>query len=58
MDLEVTQTSGLREALASVPYWDIENCLHYSRDVSCREDQARPPTGHTPQVLAARHNTR
>ena len=38
-------------------HWGIENCLHYVRDVTCREDQARAHTGHTPQVLAAFRNT-
>ena len=38
-------------------HWGIENCLHYVRDVTCREDQARAHTGHTPEVLAAFRNT-
>jgi hypothetical protein len=35
----------------------IENRLHYVRDVSCREDQARANAGNAPQVLAAFRNT-
>lgn len=35
----------------------IENRLHYVRDVSCREDQARTRAGHAPEVLAACRNT-
>jgi len=31
--------------------------LHYVRDVTCREDQARTNAGHAPQVLAALRNT-
>jgi predicted transposase YbfD/YdcC len=38
-------------------HWGIENRLHYVRDVSCAEDQARSNAGHTPQVLAALRNT-
>ena len=34
----------------------IENKLHYVRDVTCREDQARTNAGHAPQVLAALRN--
>src|SRR3954464_14876563 len=30
--------------------------LHYVRDVTCREDQARTNAGHAPQVLAASRN--
>ena len=33
------------------------HCLHYVRDVSCREDQARAHAGHAPEVLAAVRNT-
>ena len=36
-------------------HWGIENKLHYVRDVTCREDQARTNAGHAPQVLAALH---
>jgi predicted transposase YbfD/YdcC len=38
-------------------HWGIENCLHYVRDVSCREDQSRAHAGHVPEVLAAFRNT-
>jgi predicted transposase YbfD/YdcC len=43
--------------LLSRAHWGIENCLHYVRDVTCREDQARAHAGHAPQVLAAFRNT-
>ena len=39
-------------------HWGIENCLHYVRDVTCREDQARTNAGHAPEALgpfATRH---
>ena len=35
----------------------IENCLHYVRDVTGREDRARANAGHAPQVLAAFRKT-
>ena len=38
-------------------HWRIENSLHYVRDVTCREDQARTNAGHAPQALAAVRNT-
>lgn len=38
-------------------HWGIENCLHYVRDVTYREDQGRTNAGHAPQVLAALRNT-
>jgi hypothetical protein len=38
-------------------HWGIEHSLHYVRDVTCREDQARAHAGNTPQVLAAFRNT-
>jgi predicted transposase YbfD/YdcC len=38
-------------------HWGIENRLHYVRDVTCREDQARTHAGHAPEVLAACRNT-
>jgi predicted transposase YbfD/YdcC len=38
-------------------HWGIENRLHYVRDVTYREDQARTNAGHAPQVLAALRNT-
>ena len=37
-------------------HWGLENKLHYVRDVTCREDQARTNAGHAPQVLAALRN--
>jgi predicted transposase YbfD/YdcC len=50
--------AGPEQLLAlSRAHWGIENRLHYVRDVTCREDQARAHAGHTPQVLAACRNT-
>jgi hypothetical protein len=48
------EQAGPAELLAlSRAHWGIENKLHYVRDVTCREDQARAHAGHAPQVLAA-----
>lgn len=50
--------AGAADLLAlSRQHWGIENCLHYVRDVTYREDQTRSNTGHAPQVLAALRNT-
>ena len=38
-------------------HWGIENCLHYVRDVTYREDQGRTTAGHAPRALAALRNT-
>jgi hypothetical protein len=38
-------------------HWGIENKLHYVRDVTCREDQARANARNAPQALAALRNT-
>jgi predicted transposase YbfD/YdcC len=52
------ERAGPEQLLAlSRAHWGIENCLHYVRDVTCREDQARAHAGATPQVLAAFRNT-
>jgi hypothetical protein len=37
-------------------HWDIENRLHWVRDVSLGEDACRVRTGAAPQVLAACRN--
>jgi hypothetical protein len=37
-------------------HWQIENCLHYVRDVTLREDACRVRKGTAPQVLAALRN--
>lgn len=44
------QRAGPDQLLAlSRAHWGIENCLHYVRDVTCREDHARAHAGHAPQ---------
>lgn len=52
------ERAGPADLLAlSREHWGIENRLHYVRDVTCREDQARAHAGNAPQVLAAFRNT-
>lgn len=38
-------------------HWGIENRLHWVRDVTCREDDARTRSDNAPQTLAALRNT-
>lgn len=38
-------------------HWDIENRLHWVRDMSLGEDACRVRTGAAPQVLSAVRNT-
>jgi IS4 transposase len=38
-------------------HWEIENGLHYRRDVTLGEDQSRIRKGVAPQVMAALRNT-
>jgi hypothetical protein len=56
-DYQPEQASPARLLALSRAHWAIENRLHYVRDVSCREDQARTRVGNAPQVLAACRNT-
>ncbi|MEJ5315092.1 MULTISPECIES: hypothetical protein [Anaerolinea] len=36
--------------------WGIENCLHYHRDVTLKEDRTRMTKGKTSQVMACINN--
>ena len=38
-------------------HWQIENGLHYRRDVTLQEDQSRIRKGSAPQAMAALRNT-
>jgi predicted transposase YbfD/YdcC len=63
-------TETVRYAITSLPFgtdlstiarlwrghWNIENKVHYVRDVTCREDAGQAYRGNTPQVLAALRN--
>ena len=52
------EQAGAERLLAlSRDHWGIENILHYVRDVTCREDQARTNAGNAPQTMAALRNT-
>jgi len=55
--LRPEQASPAQLLALSRAHWAIENRLHYVRDMSCREDQARTHVGNAPQVLAACRNT-
>ncbi|MGC1459169.1 MAG: ISAs1 family transposase [Steroidobacteraceae bacterium] len=55
--LTADQAGPERLLALSREHWGIENKLHYVRDVTCREDQARTNAGHAPQALAALRNT-
>jgi predicted transposase YbfD/YdcC len=55
--LSTDQADAARLLDLSRQHWGIENRLHYVRDVTYREDQARTNAGHAPQVLAALRNT-
>jgi predicted transposase YbfD/YdcC len=37
-------------------HWQIENALHWVRDVAFAEDRSRIRTGHGPQVMASLRN--
>jgi len=50
-------TTSAATALQAVRrHWQIENRLHWPRDVALGEDACRVRTGHAPQVLAALRN--
>ena len=55
--LTAAQAGPERLLALSRDHWGIEKRLHYVRDVTCCEDQARANAGHAPQVLAALRNT-
>jgi predicted transposase YbfD/YdcC len=57
----ITSLSGERADAAALlvyvrEHWQIENGLHYVRDVTLREDACRVRCGSAPQVLAALRN--
>ncbi len=56
--LSADKAGAARLLELSREHWGIENKLHYVRDVTCREDQARTNAGHAPQVLAALRNAK
>ncbi len=54
--LEPERASAQRLLAIARGHWDIENRLHWVRDVSFGEDGCRVRTGEAPQVLAALRN--
>ena len=57
----ITSLSGERANAAKLlelvrSHWEIENSLHYVRDVTLGEDASRVRKGSAPQVLAALRN--
>lgn len=57
----ITSLSGARANAAKLleivrSHWEIENSLHYVRDVTLGEDASRVRKGSAPQVLAALRN--
>jgi hypothetical protein len=55
--LAVGKADPARLLQLSREHWGIENRLHYVRDVTYREDQARSNAGNAPEALAALCNT-
>lgn len=51
------QADAARLLDLSRAHWGIENRLHWVRDVTCREDDARTRSANAPQTLAALRNT-
>lgn len=52
------EQAGAAELLQLVRrHWEIENRLHWVRDVSCGEDACRTRTGEAPEILSALRNT-
>jgi hypothetical protein len=55
--LTVEQADAARLLQIVRSHWQVENGLHYVRDVTMGEDACRVHTGQAPQVLAACRNT-
>lgn len=51
-----SQASAKRLLKIARQHWQIENCLHYVRDVTMGEDACRVRSGSAPQVLAGLRN--
>ena len=54
--LSPARADAARLLALSRAHWDIENRLHWVRDVTLGEDACRVRTGSAPQVLAACRN--
>lgn len=55
--LSMTQANAATLLVILRNHWQIENGLHYVRDVTLGEDACRVRSGAAPQVLAALRNT-
>jgi hypothetical protein len=55
--LTVEQADATRLLELVREHWQVENGLHYVRDVTMGEDACRVRTGPAPQILAACRNT-
>lgn len=54
--LEPERASAARLLAIARGHWDIENRLHWVRDVSFGEDRCRVRSGEAPEILAALRN--
>ncbi len=54
--LPAAEASAERLLALQREHWDIENGLHYRRDVTFKEDRGRFRIGHTAQAMAAINN--
>lgn len=55
-NLRADQADAQQLAALVRGHWSIENCVHWVRDVTYREDASRTRTGNAPAVLAAIRN--
>lgn len=55
-NLRADQADATQLAALVRGHWSIENCVHWVRDVTYREDASRVRTGNAPAVLAAIRN--
>jgi predicted transposase YbfD/YdcC len=55
--LSIEEADAARLLELTRDHWEIENRLHYKRDVTLGEDQSRVRKGTAPQVMAALRNS-
>jgi hypothetical protein len=54
--LATTRAGPARLAVLVRGHWEIENCLHWVRDVTFDEDRSQVRAGHGAQVMASLRN--
>ena len=54
--LAPTRADPARLAVLVRGHWEVENCLHWVRDVTFDEDRSQVRAGHGPQVMASLRN--